>query len=99
MLGLLRKANPELNLSIELHPRTYDLPIFDPAWLAFFPGLRPDALSAVVRLAARCERRYADGSLERPESIEAVPWPDRDLDWLARSLGFLRRVVDMLGRL
>jgi len=99
LLGPLRRANPALNLSIELHPRTYDLPIFDPAWLAYFPALRPESLAAVVRLAARCERRYAEGTLERPEVVEAVPWEGRDLDWLARSLGYLRRVVDMLGRL
>ena len=99
LLGPLRRANPALNLSVELHPRTYDLPIFDPAWLAFFPALRPEALAAIVRLAARCERRYVEGTLERPETVEAVPWADRDLDWLARSVGYLRRVVNMLGRL
>src|SRR5262249_23528683 len=31
---LLRRGN-DLQLSIELHPRTYDLPIFDKSWLAF----------------------------------------------------------------
>ena len=98
LLAILHRANPALMLSIELHPRTYDLPIFDPAWLAFFPDLRPESLAAVVRLAASCERRYAEGSLARPEVVEAVPWADRDLDWLASSLGYLRAIVAMLGR-
>ena len=98
LLAILHRANPGLMLSIELHPRTYDLPIFEPAWLAFFPDLRPDSLAAVVRLAVACERRYAEGSLARPEVVEAVPWADRDLDWLASSLGYLRAVVAMLGR-
>ncbi len=49
-------ANPAIALSIELHPRTYDLPIYDRKWLAFFPGLRPESLAAVVRLAALCEK-------------------------------------------
>ena len=44
MLAILRAANPALNLSVELHPRIYDLPIYDPSWLAFFPDLRPDGL-------------------------------------------------------
>jgi 3-oxoisoapionate decarboxylase len=99
MLAALHAANPGLALSIELHPRTYDLPIYDRTWLAFFPALRPESLAAVVRLAALCEKRYADGSLDRPEVIEAIPWPDRDLDWLARSVGYLRPVVEVLGRL
>ena len=101
LLAPLIRANPDLNLSIELHPRTYDLPIFDPSWLAFFPALRPEALAAVVRLAGECERRYAEGTLTcaASEAVEAIPWAERDLDWLASSLGYLRPVVDMLSRL
>jgi sugar phosphate isomerase/epimerase len=98
LLAILHRANPSLMLSIELHPRTYDLPIYDPAWLAFFPGLSAESLAAVVRLAATCERRFAEGSLARPERVEAVPWAERDLDWLASSVGYLRAVVAMLGR-
>jgi sugar phosphate isomerase/epimerase len=98
LLAILHRANPDLLLSIELHPRTYDLPIFEPAWLAFFPELRPRSLAALVRLAAACERRFIEGSLARPEVVEAIPWADRDLDWLASSVGYLRAVVGMLGR-
>lgn len=99
LLAPLLHANPELCLSIELHPRVYDLPIFDETWLAFFPSLRPESLAGVVRLAEQCERRYQDGTLARPEVVEAVPWADRDLDWLASSLGYLRTVVAGLARL
>jgi sugar phosphate isomerase/epimerase len=96
MLLAMLHAVPSLALSIELHPRTYDLPIYDPRWLSFFPGLRPASLAAIVRLAVDCERRYAEGSLPRPEVVEATPWADRDLDWLASSLGYLRSVVPAL---
>jgi sugar phosphate isomerase/epimerase len=96
VLAPIVAANPDLALSIELHPRTYDLPIYDPTWLAFFPDLRPDALATTVRWAALCERRYAEGSLPRIDEIEAVPWHERDLDWLASSLAYLRRVVATL---
>ena len=96
ILAAILRVRPALALSIELHPRTYDLPIYDPRWLAFFPGLKPASLAAVVRLAAACERRFAEGSLPRPEVIEAIPWASRDLDWLAQSLGYLRSVVPTL---
>ncbi len=99
LLAPLLRANPALNLTIELHPRTYDLPTHDPTWLGYFPGLRPDSLAAVVRLAELCESRYQTGFLERPEFVEAVPWSERDLDWLALSLGYLRSVVPALARL
>jgi len=98
LLAPLLRANPDLTLSIELHPRTYDLPIFDKTWLAFFPALRPECLAAMVALALRCEHRFAEGSLLRPELVESIPWADRDLDWLASSLGYLRRVVQGLTR-
>jgi sugar phosphate isomerase/epimerase len=99
LLAPLLHARSDLTLSIELHPRTYDLPIYDQSWLAFFPGLRPASLAAVIRLAATCEGRYAEGALARPEVVEAIPWAQRDLDWLASSLGYLRQVVEMLTRL
>ena len=59
--------------------------------------LRPDSLAAVVRLAAECERRYQSGAFPRPEAIEETPWPDRNLDWLARSVGYLRPIVKHWG--
>ena len=99
MLAILFAANPAIALSIELHPRTYDLPVFDRKWLSYFPDLRPESLAAVVRLAAQCESRYAEGSLARPEVVEAIPWADRDLDWLASSLGYLRSVVPTIARI
>ncbi len=99
LLATLLRANPKLNLSIELHPRTYDLPIYDPTWLVFFPELTSAALEDVVSLARACEAKYSSGLLDRPEVIEAIPWADRDLDWLASSLGFLQPVVTLLARL
>ena len=98
LLAPLVRANPALALSIELHPRTYDLPIYDSSWLAHFPTLRPESLAAAARLAATCERRYADRTLERPETVEAIPWADRDLDWLKRSVAYLRPLVQALAR-
>jgi len=93
LLAPLIHANPRLNLSIELHPRTYDLLIFDQEWLAYFPDLRPEGLSAVLRLANDCESHYTSGRLPRPEEVEASPWAERAPEWLAQSLGYLRRVI------
>ena len=99
LLAPLLRANPSMNLSIELHPRIYDLPIHDPTWLAYFPEMRAESLACVTRLAALSEARFASGFLDRPEVVEAIPWADRDLDWLASSLGYLRSVVRALARL
>ena len=98
VLAPLIHANPDLNLSIELHPRTYDLPIYDRNWLGYFPDLTPAELASIVRIAMTCESRYVEGSLTRPEKVEKTPWEERDLDWLASSLGYLRMVVQGLLR-
>ena len=97
MLAAILRHRPTIALSIELHPRTYDLPIYDAAMAGLLPRLRPASLAAVVHLAVDCERRYAEASLARPEVIEAIPWASRDLDWLASSLGYLRSVVPTLS--
>src|SRR5262249_30977619 len=97
ILAPLLRANSDVALSIELHPRTYDLPIFDRKWMHYFPDLTAYSLASVVHLASTCEGRYAEGTLQRPEVIEAIPWASRDLDWLASSLGFLRSVVPHLA--
>lgn len=99
MLAVLIQAHPQLPLTIELHPRTYDLPIFDRKWLSYFPELRPESLAAVVQLAARCEAGFADGSLPRVPAVEEQAWAHRDLDWLASSVGYLRSVAGMLESL
>jgi sugar phosphate isomerase/epimerase len=96
MLACLLKNCPGVNLTIELHPRIYDLPIYDRKWLSFFPQLQPHSLASMVRLACLCEDRYVEGTLPRPEALEIVPWSDRELDWLARSVGYLKSVVPML---
>jgi sugar phosphate isomerase/epimerase len=95
----LARANRALNLSIELHPRIYDLPIFDADWLSHFPNLRAADLASIVHLATICERRFKDGTLARPDLVEAIPWEDRDLDWLGRSVGYLRPVIELLRSL
>ena len=87
-----------MQLDREVQAGTYDLPIYDRTWLAFFPELRPESIAAIVRIAATCERRFAEGSLARPEDVEGIAWADRYLDWLASSLGFLRAVTRSLAR-
>jgi sugar phosphate isomerase/epimerase len=93
ILAILESRTPGLNLSIELHPRTYDLPIFDPAWLSFFPDLEPSSIAAVVRLADDCERQFRSGAMERPEVVEAIPWGLRAGPWIDRSAAFLRGIL------
>ena len=94
ILAIFFAANPSIALSIELHPRTYDLPIFDRKWLGYFPKLRPESLAAVVRLAA--QRRKAATPMDRsqgPRSSRPFPGPTvTSTGWPAHS-EYLRSVV------
>ncbi len=93
IVATLAKQRPGLALSIELHPRTYDLPVYDPSWLAYFPDLDPAQLAQVFRYAARCEQAYNRGEKPRPGAVESFPWRERDLDWLGRSRDYLRALL------
>lgn len=99
ILDIVRRCQPEVNLTIELHPQIYDLPIYDRSWMAHFSEVSKESLAAVIRLTAECERRYHLGQLERPEVVEAIPWDQRDLEGLARSVGYLRPIVRLFGNL
>ncbi|MFO0952432.1 MAG: sugar phosphate isomerase/epimerase family protein [Isosphaeraceae bacterium] len=91
LIDILLKARPDQPLSIELHPRTYDLPTLDATWRDHFPGLSEETLSVANAVAQRCEERFHDGTLERPEAVEAVPWADRVEQWLDQSVAFVRK--------
>jgi sugar phosphate isomerase/epimerase len=93
IVQLLYKTDPHLNLSIELHPRIYDLPIFDPSWLRYFPDLKPEGLASIIALAYRGSEAIRTGEMESLETQEAVPWSDRDLASLDSSMVYLRKVV------
>jgi sugar phosphate isomerase/epimerase len=99
LIGIVHRSNPGVNLSIELHPGQIELPIYDRSWLGSFSGLRPEGLAAIVRLAALSEEGYRQGRLARPEAVDAIPWAERDLDGLARSVGYLRPLLTLMDNL
>src|SRR3990172_3076854 len=98
ILRAVARHNPELTLSIEDHPRIYDLPVFDAEWLAHFPELKPIELARVVRIAQRCSEEIAQGRLVAPHAEEAVPWESRCLDRLRVSAGYLQDLAGAIGR-
>ncbi|MDX2035366.1 MAG: sugar phosphate isomerase/epimerase family protein [Isosphaeraceae bacterium] len=99
ILTLLARHHPDLALSIELHPRTYDLPIADPSWLAFFPDLEPGSVEAIVAHSRRAAGApyNKEGIPLDPAAIEAISWPDREPAWVAQSAQFLRRMVEEIA--
>jgi sugar phosphate isomerase/epimerase len=85
--------NPDLNLSIEDHPRIYDLPIFDPDWLSSHRDLTPVEFSKVIRLALESERKIRDGEIRSPEEEEAIPWEERVEERLRITIAHLRSIL------
>lgn len=85
--------NPDLNLSIEDHPRIYDLPIFDPNWLSSHHDLTPMEFSKVIQLAVESERKIRAGEIRPPEEEEAIPWEERVEDRLRTTVEYLRSVL------
>ena len=88
ILAAVIRHNPSITLSIELHPRTYDLPIYDRKWLAYFPepasrvagGRRPSGRPGretirrrIVGCAPRSSRRSPG------PSATSIGWPARSV--------------------
>ncbi|MGE3822177.1 MAG: sugar phosphate isomerase/epimerase family protein [Isosphaeraceae bacterium] len=94
MIDRLLQANPALNLSIELHPRIYDLPWKEPGWLDHFPAESSRALEGILDLARLTDSRMQAGLLEPMDLIESIPWAERDLPWIEHSAAYLRGVVE-----
>lgn len=99
MLRCLGEYVPDLTLSLEDHPRIYPLPIFDPAWLGSYSDLTPQELAALIQRARACEQRIAAGEIPDPETLEAIPWPERVESRLKASRSFLHTVLAEEGLL
>jgi sugar phosphate isomerase/epimerase len=60
MLEILTAAGATPSFTIELHRGQFNMPIFDPSWIAAAPGISPSELAEVIRLTTISERRLAE---------------------------------------
>lgn len=98
ILHAVARYKSDLTLSIEDHPRIYELPIFDADWLAHFPQLQASELARVVRIAHHCSQEIAQSRLVDPQTEEAVPWEARYLDRLRLSAAYLQDLAEAIAR-
>ncbi len=63
ILRLLAGLDREVNLSLEDHGGSFQIPVFDSSFLVRFPDLTVFELSRLVHLAGIGARRLRDGSL------------------------------------
>ena len=59
----LAESDRDINLSLEDHGGSFDMPIFDPAFLSRFPDLTVQELAELLRLARLGQRRLDAGEL------------------------------------
>ncbi len=63
ILPRLARLDRTINLSLEDHGGSFDLPIFEPTFLSRFPDLTVQELARLLRLARQGERRIDAGEL------------------------------------
>jgi 3-oxoisoapionate decarboxylase len=97
LLQLLALHAPDVNLSIEDHPGLYELPIYEPEWIATFVDLTPYELATLLRRAWMTGRRQSSRRQEDPEVLETIPWEERVLPRLDSGIRYLRDLLDELG--
>jgi len=94
VLRRLATLDREINLSIEDHGGSFDIPIFDPTFLSKFPDLTPLEMSRLLRLAQETSARVARGEigiLPRPE------WPKICESRMRKGIQSLKRIVAELS--
>jgi sugar phosphate isomerase/epimerase len=97
ILEVLAPHAPDLNLSIEDHSGLYELPLYDPDWIATFTDLTPAELALLLRRAWAAGRRLSSRRPEDPEVLETIPWGELVLPRLDAGARYLRDLLDELG--
>jgi hypothetical protein len=72
ILALLSTLDRRVDLSLEDHGGSFEIPIFDPDFLARFPHLTAAELARLVRMAEEGNRRIAEGTLA---PLDRADWP------------------------
>jgi sugar phosphate isomerase/epimerase len=96
VIGTLRAANPDLNLSIEM---TNDrllmgVQIFHPVWQDAHPDLTVSELASLVRLATSCEQQVRAGAMPGLASYHAQPFGLAEKGaFLEESAAYVRQIV------
>ena len=97
LLELLDAYAPDLTLSIEDHAGLFELPIYDPDWIATFTDLTTSELALLFRRAWMSGRRLSTRRQEDPEVLETLPWEERVSPRLDASIRYLRDLLEELG--
>jgi sugar phosphate isomerase/epimerase len=87
ILALLDTLAADVNLSIEDHGGSFQVPVFDPLFLTRFPDLTAGELARVVEIAGRSAAAPACRPLERAD------WPRVCEERLARDIVRLRAIA------
>jgi hypothetical protein len=69
-LDILKAAGATPSFTIELHRGQFDMPIFDPAWIAADPTIALAELAEVVRLTRISEARLAEPGRPAREAFQ-----------------------------
>jgi sugar phosphate isomerase/epimerase len=109
VLPALYRANPGLNLSLEIaEPRTGPplistarkpgIALYDPEWVAGHPDLTADELARYLSLVQRFTADVTSGRVADPVSYEARDYGvDEAWTWVEQSLSYVRSVLDDAG--
>jgi hypothetical protein len=97
LVGVLRRCNPGLNLSLEPHKGFYGVRIFDPGWIALHPDLDARQVCALVGHAWRSQQRMASGEIPEPRAFEEAPFAEQRDPFYRGGAAHLRGVIGELG--
>ncbi|MHC4944903.1 MAG: sugar phosphate isomerase/epimerase family protein, partial [Planctomycetota bacterium] len=93
ILHALSTLERNVTLSIEDHGGSFEIPVFDPAFLSRFPDLEVWELGLLFKTAQEGSRRMEEGTLH---ILDRADWPDQCEERVARDIATMKGMVDEL---
>jgi sugar phosphate isomerase/epimerase len=90
ILARLTSLERTVHLSVEAHGGSFEIPIFDPTFLARFPDLTATELARLIALARRGEQRIGAGEVA---PVERADWPRLAEQRVSQDIESLRQIV------
>ena len=90
ILGVLAILPRVPNLSLEDHGGRFDLPIFEPEFLARFPDLYPEEFARLIQLMRFNDRRPPE---RRVRPLDRADWPEQCEARVRRGIKSLKRIA------
>jgi sugar phosphate isomerase/epimerase len=97
IIPMIYKQDPNTRLLVEDHKGLIQIDLLEPNWRKYFPELAQHEVDALMELAKIGYQKVEQGTIEAPESYEAIPYKDQKFTRITKSLAYLQEIRNKYG--